>query len=429
MAKLINPLSGRVRVPGDKSISHRALLLGALAEGTSRIEGLNRGEDVRATLSAVAALGAECRPAADYSEAIVKGYGYAGLREPEDVIDARNSGTTLRVLAGVCATVNGVTVLTGDVSLRRRPMARIAEPLRKLGAAVDGRGQGRLPPLIVRGGKLEGTSLATAVASAQVKSALLLAGLGARGTTSVTEPALSRDHTERMLAACGVSVTRRARTVTVTGGQSITPLELGIPGDISAATYLLVAATLIPESDLTVVGVGLNSTRCGALEVLKRMGAQLDIQVMGEECGEPVGNVRARASLLEGVRISEREVPSLIDEIPALAIAAAAAEGETVISGASELRVKESDRIATLVEGLSTLGARARALPDGLVIEGPTAWSGGHVDEHGDHRIALAFALAGLVSGKAVDIKREAAVNVSWPEFWNTVAAARNGRG
>jgi 3-phosphoshikimate 1-carboxyvinyltransferase len=429
MAKLINPLRGRVRVPGDKSISHRALLLAALAEGTSRLAGLNRGEDVRATLSAVAALGVDCRPAADFSEAIVKGYGYGGLHEPEDVIDAGNSGTTLRILAGVCATVNGVTVLTGDASLRRRPMGRIAQPLRKLGASVDGRGQGHLPPLIVRGGRLEGTSLATAVASAQVKSALLLAGLGAPGTTSVTEPALSRDHTERMLAACGVSLTRRAETVTVTGGQRIAPLELRIPGDISAATYLLVAATLIPESDLTVEGVGLNATRCGALGVLQRMGAQLDIEVDGEEWGEPVGNVRVRSSLLAGVHISDREIPSLIDEIPALAIAAAAAEGETVISGASELRVKESDRIATLVEGLSTLGARARALPDGLVIEGPTRWSGGHIDEHGDHRIALAFALAGLVSGAAVDIKEEAFVNVSWPEFWDTVAAARDGRG
>jgi 3-phosphoshikimate 1-carboxyvinyltransferase len=426
---LTSPLTGRMRVPGDKSISHRALLVAALAEGSSRLEGLNAGMDVEATVTAVRALGASCRMAGDGTQAEVEGCGYSGLIEAEDVIDAGNSGTTLRLVAGVCATITGVTILTGDASLRRRPMARIARPLRRMGATVDGRRGGELPPLIVRGGSLQGCALETEVASAQVKSALLLAALSAQGSTSVTEPRLSRDHTERMLQASGVELERSQNTVTVAGGQSPAPLELRIPGDISSAIFLLVAATLIPGSDLTIVDVGLNPTRSGALEVLRRMGARLDIEVLREECGEPVGSVRARASSLEGVAIRGEEIPSLIDEIPALAIAAAHAEGETNVTGASELRVKESDRIAALVAGLEALGARARALPDGMVVEGPASWSGGAIDEYGDHRIALAFALAGLISGKPVRIRRSEAVNTSFPEFWDLVSTARGERG
>jgi len=426
---LTSPLTGRVRVPGDKSISHRALFVSALAAGSSRVEGLNTGEDVGATLNAVRALGAHCRLSLDRTQAQVEGCGYSGLTEAEDVIDAGNSGTTLRLVAGVCATIAGVSVLTGDASLRRRPMGRVALPLRRLGATVDGRRGGELPPLIVRGGSLRGTALETGVASAQVKSALLLAALGAHGITSITEPGLSRDHTERLLEASGVELERSQNTVTVAGGQCPAPLELRVPGDISSAIFLLVAATLIPGSDLTVMDVGLNPTRCGALEVLQRMGAQLDVDVLGEESGEPVGRVRARASNLRGVEIGGQQIPSLIDEIPALAIAAAHAEGETIVTGASELRVKESDRIGAVVEGLGVLGARARALPDGMIVEGPAAWSGGDVDERGDHRIALAFALAGLTSGKPVRIRRWEAVNTSFPEFWDIVSTAGGERG
>ena len=423
--KLTSPLTGTVRVPGDKSISHRALLVAAIAAGSSRIEGLNTGEDVGATIAAVRALGSPCRMSKDRTQAQVEGCGYSGLTEAEDVIDAGNSGTTLRLVAGVCATIPGVSVLTGDESLRRRPMARIALPLRRLGATVDGRRGGELPPLIVRGGSLSGTALETEVASAQVKSALLLAALSAQGITSITEPSLSRDHTERLLEASGVVLGRSHRTVTVDGGQCPAPIELRVPGDISSAIFLLVAATLIPGSDLTVVDVGLNPTRCGALEVLQRMGARLDTEVLREEGGEPVGSVRARASNLQGVQIGGEQIPTLVDEIPALAIAAAHAEGETIVTGAAELRVKESDRIAALVEGLGTLGAQARALPDGIVVEGPAAWSGGDIDERGDHRIALAFALAGVVSGRPVRIKRWETVNTSFPEFWDVVSQAR----
>jgi len=427
--KLTSPLTGTVRVPGDKSISHRALLVAAIAAGSSRIEGLNTGEDVGATIAAVRALGSPCRMSKDRTQAQVEGCGYSGLTEAEDVIDAGNSGTTLRLVAGVCATIPGVSVLTGDESLRRRPMARIALPLRRLGATVDGRRGGELPPLIVRGGSLSGTALETEVASAQVKSALLLAALGAQGITSITEPSLSRDHTERLLEASGVVLGRSHRTVTVDGGQCPAPIELRVPGDISSAIFLLVAATLIPGSDLTVVDVGLNPTRCGALEVLQRMGARLDTEVLREEGGEPVGSVRARASNLQGVQIGGEQIPTLVDEIPALAIAAAHAEGETIVTGASELRVKESDRIAALVEGLGTLGAHARALPDGIAVEGPAAWSGGDIDERGDHRIALAFALAGVVSGRPVRIKRWETVNTSFPEFWDVVSQARGEHG
>jgi 3-phosphoshikimate 1-carboxyvinyltransferase len=423
------PLTGRVRVPGDKSISHRALLVASLAEGSSRLEGLNTGRDVAATAAAVRALGASCRLADDGTQAEVEGCGYSGLSEAEDVIDAGNSGTTLRLVAGVCATISGVTVLTGDASLRRRPMARIARPLRRMGAAVDGRRGGELPPLIVRGGSLQGCALETEVASAQVKSALLLAALSAQGVTSVTEPGLSRDHTERLLEASGVEVQRSQNTVTVEGGQSPAPLALRVPGDISSAIFLIVAATLIPGSDLTIVDVGLNPTRSGALEVLQRMGARLDIEVLREEWGEPVGSVRARASSLKGVPIGGEQIPSLIDEIPALAIAAAHAEGETNVTGALELRVKESDRIAALVAGLEVLGARAHALPDGMVVEGSATWSGGAIDEHGDHRIALAFALAGLTSGKPVRIRRSETVNTSFPEFWGLVSIVSKARG
>ena len=426
---MTRPLTGRVRVPGDKSISHRALLLSALAAGSSRIEGLNTGYDVGATLTAVRALGVHCRLSQDRTQAQVEGCGYSGLHEAEDVIDAGNSGTTLRLLAGVCSTISGVSVLTGDASLRRRPMARIAFPLRRLGAAVDGRRGGELPPLIVRGGDLRGAALETGVASAQVKSALLLAALGAQGITSITESSLSRDHTERMLEASGVELERSQNTVTVAGGQCPAPLDLRVPGDISSAIFLLVGATLIPGSDLTVADVGLNPTRCGALEVLQRMGAQLDIEVLGEECGEPVGTVRARAaSSLRGVQIEGEQIPSLIDEIPALAIAAAHAQGRTIVTGASELRVKESDRIGAVVEGLGILGVKARALPDGMIVEGPTAWSAGDIDERGDHRIALAFALAGLTSGKPVRIRRAETVNTSFPEFWDIVSTAAGER-
>jgi 3-phosphoshikimate 1-carboxyvinyltransferase len=418
-------LLGEIVLPGDKSVSHRALICAALAQGRSRLRGLNAGQDVAATARALTSLGAACRSYRNNTTAEVDGCGWAGLVEPEDVIDVGNSGTSLRLLAAVCAAAPGLSVLTGDATLRRRPMLRVAAPLRAMGAMVEGRGHGARAPIVIRGGELRGIDWASDVASAQVKSAVLLAGLAAEGASTVVEPAPSRDHTERMLAARGVPVVRKGTAVTVQGGHELQPGEHRIPGDLSSALFPLTAAALVPGSDLTAVDVGVNPTRSGALEVLRAMGAEVDIVTTGELSGEPVGRVRVRAGPLRATELGGSAIPGLIDEIPVLSIAACGAEGETVIRDASELRVKESDRVATMVEGINALGGSARSLPDGLAIKGPAELQDGHVDAHGDHRVALAFAVAGLVWNREVAVKGWAAVNTSFPEFHAVMAAAR----
>jgi 3-phosphoshikimate 1-carboxyvinyltransferase len=347
------------------------------------------------------------------------------LREPDTVLDARNSGTTLRVLTGVCAAVPMGVVLTGDATLRRRPMLRVVSPLRRMGAVIDGRAQGRFPPLWVRGGGLRGTALRTEVASAQVKSALLLAGLGAEGETVVVEPRLSRDHTERMLGHAGVALARDGLAVRVPGGQAPLPRAWHVPGDTSSATFLAVAAVLADGSDLVVEDVGLNPTRTGALGALRRMGARLDLEPEAERSGEPAGSIRARASALRAIEIGPSEIPSLIDELPVLAVAATQADGTTVVRGADELRVKESDRIDAMVVGLTELGATVTARHDGMVIEGPTPLRGGEVDARGDHRIALAFAVASCAASGPVTIRGWECVDISFPGWESTLAAAR----
>ena len=419
------PLRGEIVLPGDKSISHRALILAALARGRSRLRGINVGADVGATAGALAALGVRSRLDAANATAEVEGCGWAGLAEPEDVVDVGNSGTSLRLLAGVCAALPGLTVLTGDATLRRRPMLRVAAPLRALGARVDGRDGGRRAPLVIRGGKLEGIEWTIEVPSAQVKSAVLLAGLAASGVTTVVEPAPSRDHTERMLSARGVPVEGRDTAARVRGGGELQPGDHGIPGDISSALFPLVAAALIPGSRLTAVGVGLNPTRCGALEVLRAMGAELETETGEELSGEPAGWARVAARPLRATTMEGPEIPGLIDEIPALSIAACGAEGETVFRDAAELRVKESDRIETLAAGINALGGSARPLPDGLVITGPADLHDGHVDARGDHRIALAFAVAAIAWGRNVRITGWDSVVTSFPEFHDVMAAAR----
>lgn len=411
-------------MPGDKSISHRALILSALARGTSAIRGLNPGEDVAATARAVAALGARVELEGE-DNVEVEGYGLDGLREPVDVLDLGNSGTSMRTLLGVCAGVEGVSVLTGDASLRSRPMLRVAAPLRQMGAAVDGREHGELPPMVVRGGALRRIDAELTVASAQVKTALLLAGLRADGATSVAEPTLSRDHTERMLRAAGVPVTSAGPRCSVEGGSEPRTVDWEVPGDISSALYLLVAALLVPGSELTVTDVSLNPTRTAALAVLRRMGADLTVEEKEEVSGEPRGDVTARTSRLQATDVGADEVPRLIDELPLLAVAASQAEGVTTVSGAAELRVKESDRIAAMTAGLAALGVRAEERPDGIVVQGPAQLGGGAVDSLGDHRVAMSFAIAGLVSAEGVRIARWSCVETSFPGFLDVLGRAQ----
>lgn len=381
------------------------------------ISGINPGLDVAATASALARLGASCSFDRENHEAQVEGYGWSSLSEPESVLDCGNSGTSIRLLAGLCSTVGGLSVLTGDASLRRRPMLRVVAPLRQMGARIDGRDNGDRPPLAIRGGELAGVDIELDVPSAQVKSALLLAGVAANGLTSVREPLPSRDHTERMLRACGATIDESDGSVRVAGGGELHPLELAVPGDLSSAAFFLVAAALLPGSDLTITGLGLNPTRTGVLEVLQAMGADVVIDPQRSEAGEPVGAVRVRHSSLRGITLDPRLVPRVIDELPVLAVGATQADGATAITGAAELRVKESDRIERLAEGLRALGAAVEPLPDGLIVTGPTPLHGGEVDSSGDHRLAMAFAVAGLVAAGKVTIKGWSSADTSFPGF------------
>jgi 3-phosphoshikimate 1-carboxyvinyltransferase len=415
-------LTGSLTVPGDKSISHRAAIFAALADGTSRIRGLNGGADVAATLNIVGAVGAAVRDT--NGEVEVDGFGHAGPREPSGVLDCGNSGTTLRTMLGVVAPGPGSYSFTGDDSLRARPMLRVVAPLRQMGASIDGRDHGNRAPLMVRGRALQGVDHVIPIASAQVKTALLLAGLRAEGTTVVTEPGPSRDHTERMLAAAGVALDVDGRTVTIRGGQLPAPVDVDVPGDPSAAAFFVAGAILVAGSDLTITNVGLNPTRTGCFEALRAMGASLEIDEQDAVIGEPVGAVRARAGGLEGITIGADTIPRLIDEIPILAVVATQAEGTTEITGASELRVKESDRIEALAAGLTTIGADVAARPDGLVINGPTKLHGGIVESFGDHRIAMAFAIAGLLAQEKVTVTGWSCVDTSFPGFLETLSEA-----
>lgn len=422
------PLRGRLRVPGDKSISHRALLLGALAEGTSRVRGLSGGGDVRHTLAAIELLGAGVslgapRDGAAGPEVVIEG-GRERLHEPAQVLDVGNSGTGMRLLAGLAASLPGLTVLQGDSSVASRPMERVALPLRAMGASVDGRGGGRLPPLAIRGGHLRGIEHTPSVASAQVKSAVLLAALAASGETVVREPVTTRRHTEELMAACGA----RLEVEESGGGQVVrlrpgplAPLDLEVPGDPSQAAYWVVAACLTPGSDVVVEGVYVGEERAGFLGVLARMGARVELQRRSQ--GERVADIRARSGPLRPADVGGREVASLIDEVPVLAVAAAAAEGVSSFRDAAELRVKETDRIETIASELGALGAGVETLPDGLVVRGPlAARAGAWARSHGDHRIAMAAAVAALASEGTARIEGWEAVETSYPGFVDDLA-------
>ena len=411
-------LHGSIRLPGDKSISHRALLFAALASGVSSISNLATGDDVQATRAALAALGVEI--SADAHAVAVTGAGFAGLREPEVVLDCGNSGTTMRVLSGVLAGRPFLSILTGDASLNQRPMRRVTEPLRAMGARVDGRAGGEYAPLSIHGAELAGTRHELAVASAQVKSALMLAGLQASGTTEIVSPAPSRDHTERMLTALGVPVEVDGCTVRVREG-ALESFALDVPGDPSSAAFFVVAALVTPGSDLTIESVAINPTRLGFIDVLRRMGGEITIEPIEERCGEPVGKIRVRTSALTATTIAGDEVPNVQDEVPALAVAAAFADGVTEVRDAAELSLKESNRIATLQQMLAGLGVAVESRVDGLVIRGgqPRA---ARLESLGDHRIAMAAAVAANAVDGASTVAGWPAVASSYPEFADDLA-------
>jgi len=443
-------LRGVLRLPGDKSISHRALLLATLAAGTSRIAGAGDGDDVRTTARLVAALGADVGRSAtpesgrgaatvesgrgaasvDY---VVRSPGLAGLVEPDDVLDCGNSGTSLRLLAGILAGRPWSTVLSGDGSLRGRPVGRIVRPLRAMGATVVARRADTVPPLAIRGGApLHAVDWTTDVPSAQVKSAVLLAGLAADGTTTLAEAVATRDHTERMLRARGVSVSTEAAgadgvRVAIQGGQAVRAIDETVPGDVSAAAFWLVAGAIHPDAELVLDGVGLNPTRTAIVELLARMGADIEVAAghdrdaarRPESAGEPVGSITVRSSTLRAIDVSPTDVAHAIDEIPILCVAATQAQGTTTIRGAGELRVKESDRVAGIAEGLSAMGARIEVDDDDLRITGPTSLGGAGMTTHGDHRLAMAFAIAGLVGDGVTAIDDAASASISYPGFFD----------
>lgn len=410
----MRPLTGELRVPGDKSISHRALIFSAMAEGQSLIENLSDAEDVRSTWHCLMQLGVGISSRG--GRTTVKGRGWRGLKDPGCALEAGNSGTTIRLLMGLIAGNPVLAALTGDDSLRRRPMERVAEPLRRMGATIT-LSEGGRAPLTVRGGALSGIEYRSPVASAQVKSAVLLAGLLASGRTTVVEPAPSRDHTERLLPLFGIDVERCEGAVSVAGGLKMARAQLSVPGDISSAAFWIVAALLSPGSELVARGVGLNPSRTGILRVLERMGARIEASAAPGDSGEPVGDIAARSGPLRACVVEPAEVPGLIDEVPILALAATQAEGESRFKGLSELRHKESDRLFGIAALLNALGGQARVEGDDLVIMGPSRLRGARVQSLGDHRLAMTALVAGLIADGEIQVDDAACVKISYPGF------------
>ncbi|PMB48822.1 3-phosphoshikimate 1-carboxyvinyltransferase [Fischerella thermalis CCMEE 5205] len=416
-------LQGRIRIPGDKSISHRALMLGAIAQGQTQIKGLLLGEDPCSTASCFQAMGAEISEL--NSELVtVTGIGLGNLQEPTDVLNAGNSGTTIRLMLGLLASHPGrFFTVTGDSSLRSRPMSRVVKPLQQMGAQIWGRKDGSLAPLAISGQALKPIHYHSPIASAQVKSCILLAGLLTEGQTTVTEPALSRDHSERMLKAFGakLDIDPQTHSVTITGPTQLVGQTVIVPGDISSAAFWLVAGAIVPNSELVIENVGVNPTRTGILEALAMMGA--DIQRLNERevAGEPVADLRVRSNRLQSCTIAGEIIPRLIDEIPILAVASVFATGTTVIKDAAELRVKESDRIAVMAQQLNKMGAKVTELPDGMEITGGTPLVGTDVDSYTDHRIAMSLAIAALVATGKTTIQRAEAASISYPNFVPTL--------
>ena len=416
------PLQGTIAVPGDKSITHRAIILSALAEGDSVISAYCRGEDCLNTMRAFQAMGIQIEERPEQLR--VRGKGLWGLTEPRQPLDCGNSGTGIRLLTGLLAGQDFFSTLTGDESIRRRPMGRIVKPLREMGAKIAGRKGGEFAPLAITGSRLHGIAYDSPVASAQVKSCLLLAGLYAEGTTHITEPRRSRDHTERMFRYFGIPLREDRLRLSVQGRPSIgwTAKPVTIPGDLSAAAFFIVGASLVPGSDVTVTSVGVNPTRTGALEILTEMGANIQVLNRRDEAGEPVADLRVRAASLHGIQIGAERIPQTIDEFPILCVAAILAEGETTITGAGELRVKESDRIATMTTELKKMGAAIEETKDGLIIQGLGAMKtkrlrGAACTSYGDHRVAMSLAIAGLTAEGETRIQDTDCIETSFPGF------------
>lgn len=410
------PIRGSIRVPGDKSMSHRSIMLGSLAEGQTTVEGFLEGEDSLATLKAFRAMGVNITDPVD-GKLTIDGVGLHGLQAPEGELYMGNSGTSIRLLAGLMAGQAFDVSMSGDSSLNKRPMGRVADPLREMGAVVE-TGEGGRPPLKLRGGQgLQAIHYDLPMASAQVKSCVLLAGLYADGETSVTEPAPTRDHTERMLRGFGYDVISDGSTARLQGGGKLSACHIDVPADISSSAFFMVAASIVPGSDLTLNHVGINPTRIGIINILRAMGADLTVSNEREVGGEPVADIRVRYAPLKGIHFPEDQVPLAIDEFPVLFVAAACAKGQSVLTGAEELRVKESDRIQVMADGLTELGIQTEVTDDGIIIN-PGEFGSGDIACHHDHRIAMAFAVASLRARGTVSIRDCATVSTSFPNFW-----------
>lgn len=414
--KLTNsPLNGRIEVPGDKSISHRSVMFGALAKGKTTIRHFLKGEDCLRTIDCFRKLGVKIEETDE--EIIVHGNGWEGLREPIEILDAGNSGTTTRLLLGILAGRPFHSVLIGDESIAKRPMDRVATPLTSMGAKINGRSNGRFTPIAIDGTKLRPIQYELPVASAQVKSAILFAALQAEGETVITEPQLTRDHTEKMIKQFGGKIARRGNDIVVQGGQSFTGTDVYVPGDISSAAFFLVAGAMVPGSEVILENVGLNPTRTGIIDVLVQMGADIEVEA-SDTIGEEIGTITIRSSQLKGIEVGGDLIPKLIDEIPIIALLATQAEGKTVIKDAEELKVKETNRIDTVVNELKKLGAEIEATEDGMIVYGKSSLSGARVSSHGDHRIGMMLAIASLVAKGTIELENSESIAVSYPSFF-----------
>ncbi|MGD6781293.1 3-phosphoshikimate 1-carboxyvinyltransferase [Sutcliffiella horikoshii] len=420
-------LKGTIQIPGDKSISHRSVMFGSMAKGKTTVENFLPGDDCLSTISCFSKLGVKIEQ--NGSNVTVYGNGLKGLRESSEILDVGNSGTTARLMMGILSGLPIHSVLIGDESIAKRPMKRVTVPLRDMGARIQGNQDGNFTPISIQGGGLRGLDYVSPVASAQVKSAILLAGLQAEGVTSVSEPFKSRDHTERMLRAFGVEVKEEeGGKVSLVGGQKLlSDLHIVVPGDISSAAFFLVAGAIVPGSRITLERVGLNPTRTGILEVLKNMGASLSYSNVIEDGPEPYADITVESSDLKGVEIGGDIIPRLIDEVPIIALMATQAEGTTVIKDAEELKVKETNRIDTVVNELKKLGADIEATEDGMVIKGKTSLHGGTLDSYGDHRIGMMGAIASLIAEGETILQNDQAINVSYPSFFEHMESLRRG--